>query len=69
MILSDKEMNIPFEYVIWDAEEAAEYFRLSKEYFLRKKRNEPGFPAPVSDDNEKPRWRALDIARYGVKAA
>lgn len=58
---------IPFDYLIWDADDCAAYFKMSKDYFLRKKRNQPGFPNPVSDDNEQPRWAAKSVAEWAVK--
>lgn len=55
---------IPFEYVIWTADECAGYLRESKEYFLRTTRHMGGFPNPVSVGNKRPRWRAQDIAEW-----
>jgi hypothetical protein len=60
-------MMVPFEFLIWDADDCANYFRISKDYFLRKKRNQPGFPLPVSEDNEQPRWSAYSVAAWAVK--
>jgi len=58
---------IPFDYLLWSAEDCAEYFGISKDYFLRKKRNQPGFPNPVSEDNEQPRWSAKSVAAWATK--
>lgn len=57
---------IPFDYVLWDAEDCAVYFKISKDLFLRKKRHQPGFPSPVSGDNELPRWSAKQVAEWAV---
>jgi predicted DNA-binding transcriptional regulator AlpA len=57
---------IPFDYMLWDADECARYFGISKDYFLRKKRNQPGFPKPVSEDNEQPRWSAKSVAEWAL---
>ena len=59
---------IPFDYLLWDADACAEYFGISKDYFLRKKRHQPGFPKPVSEDNEQPRWSAKSVAAWAVKS-
>jgi hypothetical protein len=57
---------VPFEFLLWDAQDCADYFKLSKEYFLRNTRHSEGFPKPVSKDNEKPRWRAKAVAAWAV---
>lgn len=57
---------IPFEYLIWDAEDCAQYFRQSKEHFLRHTRHSEGFPSPVSRDDQRPRWRAKSVAEWAV---
>lgn len=59
---------VPFEFLLWSADDCASYFGISKDYFLRKKRNQPGFPNPVSEDNEQPRWSAKSVAAWAVKA-
>ena len=59
---------IPFEYLLWDAQACADYFGQSKEYFLRTKRHEKDFPAPVKNSSEgQPRWRALAVAQWAIK--
>lgn len=55
---------IPFEYVIWTADECADYLRESKERFLRNTRHMGGFPAPVSVANKRPRWRAQEVTDW-----
>ena len=58
---------IPFDYLLWTADDCADYFKVSKDYFLRKKRNQPGFPKPVSEDDEHPRWSAKSVAAWAIK--
>lgn len=58
---------VPFEYVIWDADDCAAYFKISKDKFLRHKRHQQGFPKPVTEDEEQPRWRAVSVAAWAVK--
>lgn len=58
---------IPFEYELWTPEQCGAYFGISGEHFLKKKRYAPGFPKPVTDENEKPRWRAKSVAEWAVK--
>lgn len=60
---------IPFELVIWNADEVAEYLRLSKPYFLRTTRYAPGFPPPITGDHQRPRWRAKAVAEWALKDA
>lgn len=55
---------IPFEFVIWDAQETADYLKESKEYFLRTTRYSEGFPAPISEDNKRPKWSALEVKNW-----
>lgn len=60
--------DVPFEFQLWDAETCAGHFGLSKEHFLKKKRHEEGFPAPVKSSSEgHPRWRALAVAQWAIK--
>lgn len=57
---------IPFEYIIWTADECAEYLRESKEYFLRTTRHITGFPKPLGVGNKRPRWRAKEVTEWYV---
>jgi len=57
---------IPFEFVIWDADECAEYLKVSKDRFLKSIRHRKGFPSPVTSDHEHPRWRAIYVAKWRV---
>lgn len=63
------ETTIPFEYLVWDARECATYCRVSKEHFLRSVRHAAGFPSPITNEHEQPRWRAKSVAAWRVKEA
>lgn len=57
-------MTIPFDRVIWDAGECAEYLRESRAEFLRKTRYAEGFPAEIPS---KPRrWRAIEVTAWAL---
>ena len=50
-------MNIPFDRVICNAEETANYLKQSKAHFLRVTRHKEGFPAPVPASTDgHPKW-------------
>lgn len=56
--------GVPFEYVIWDAQECADYLGISKSRFLRYRRYNEGFPKMVTKEDERPRWRAADVVAW-----
>jgi hypothetical protein len=57
-------MTVPFELVIWDAGDCAEYLKESRPEFLRKTRYAQGFPAEIPS---KPRrWRAVEVTAWAL---
>ena len=57
-------MTPPFEFVIWSAEECAEYLRESKDYFLSHTRHKEGFPSEIP--GKPKRWRAASVAAWAL---
>ena len=56
-------MTVPFEYVIWDAQECAAYLRQSKGTFLKRTQWLAGFPNRLQMEGH-PRWNAMQIMQY-----
>jgi hypothetical protein len=57
-------MSIPFDRVIWNAQDCADYFKESRQEFLRLRRHAPGFPKEIP---AKPRhWRAVEVSNWAL---
>jgi predicted DNA-binding transcriptional regulator AlpA len=54
-------MNVPFDRVIWGAQECADYIGLSRQEFLRTIRHKPDFPRELRMPR---RWRAADVVAW-----
>lgn len=66
-------MNIPFDQVIWDADQCAEFLGVTKTHFLNSIRYADGFPDPlpamtyrVSGKERKmsARWMAYEVTAW-----
>lgn len=55
---------VPFEFVVWNAQQCADYLGISKSRFLRYSRYNQGFPQEVTREKERPRWRAADVVAW-----
>jgi hypothetical protein len=59
-----EEMTIPFDRVIWNAQDCADYFKQSRQEFLRQTRHGTGFPKELP---ARPRhWRALEVTNWAL---
>lgn len=54
---------IPFEYVIWNARECAEYLGQRYSSFIKRGQYVGGFP-PRCPMPGHPRWRAADVVAF-----
>lgn len=52
----------PFEYLVWDAGDCAEYLKESRDYFLSHTRYKEGFPSEIP--GKPKRWRAAAVAAW-----
>lgn len=68
-------MTIPFDRIIWDAEQCAEYLGVSKTHFLNALQYAEGFPPPLpippytSGGRERrmdSRWKAEAVAAWAL---
>lgn len=57
-----RQINVPLEDQLWDAEDCARYFKMSRESFLKYKAPQPSFPKPHGPGH--PRWFAGEVIRY-----
>ena len=57
------DMTIPFEYMIWDAQECADYLRQSRSTFLKRTQWAPDFP-PRTRGEGHPRWNAKQVTMW-----
>lgn len=58
-------MTVPFELVVWSAEECAEYLRQAPATFLKRTQHIPGFPARLPIPGQ-PRWQAQAVAEWAL---
>ena len=58
--------QIPFELVIWTAEECAAYLREEKSTFLKATQFAAGFPARCPKPGQ-PRWPAIAVCEWALK--
>ena len=56
-------MTIPFEYVIWNAKQCAEYLGQSTSQFLKRTQWTDGFPRRLRDEGQ-PRWNAKQVTMW-----
>ena len=58
--------QVPFEKVIFSAQEAADYLDVSKTYLCQKLQHRVGFPRPIRFEEKrgKPKWFAADLAKW-----
>lgn len=61
-------MTVPFDVLIWSAEECAEYLRQEKSTFLKRTQFLPGFPARLPIPGQ-PRWQAKEVAAWALGKA
>lgn len=55
---------IPFDRVIWDAQDCADFFKESRQEFLRSRRHAEGFPPEI---HGRPRmWRAILVSNWAL---
>jgi len=61
-------IDVPFDQIIWDAGQVAEYLKMSRGEFLRSTRYDKGFPAPLPmSAGGRPKWRAVAVTGWAVK--
>lgn len=58
-------MNVPFDRVIWGADECAEYLGIAKTSFLKRTQWRDGFPARLALHGQ-PRWQALAVTEWAL---
>lgn len=64
---SGGQMNVPFERVIWNADQCAEYLGESRAHFLRVTRYTQGFPVEIPGCQGKhPKWRAIQVSNWAL---
>lgn len=56
---------IPFDQVIWDANECADYLRQSYSTFIKRTQYLPGFPARCQIPGQ-PRWPAMRVTQWAL---
>lgn len=68
-------MSIPFDQVIWDAGQCAEYLGVSKTHFLNAIQHAEGFPRPLSipaytiggkERTMASRWKAQAVTSWAL---
>ena len=57
-------MSIPFEWVIWGAQECADHLKQSRQEFLRITRHRPDFPKELQ--NRPRHWQALEVCKWAL---
>ena len=57
-------MNVPFDRLIWDAQDCADYFKESRQEFLRTRRHKEGFPAEIPGRDRL--WRAVEVSNWAL---
>jgi len=58
-------MTVPFDRVIWDAKQCAEYLGQEHSTFLKRTQYLPGFP-PRCPIPGQPRWRAESVTVWAL---
>lgn len=59
------DLNVPFDRVIWTAEQCAQYLSQSYSQFMKRTQFETGFP-PRCPLPGQPRWRAQAVADWAI---
>ncbi len=60
--------DVPIEFQIWNADQCAEYFGVTKDNFLREIRHLKDFPPPLSyTAKRQPRWSAMAVIERALK--
>ena len=57
-------MSVPFDRELWDAQDCADYFKESRQEFLRTRRHKEGFPAEIPGRDRL--WRALEVSNWAL---
>lgn len=57
-------LELPFDRVIWDAQDCADYFKESRQEFLRTRRHREGFPAEIPGRDRM--WRAVEVTNFAL---
>lgn len=55
---------IPFDRVIWNAQDCADYFKETRQEFLRTRRHMKDFPKEVPARERH--WRALEVTNWAL---
>lgn len=58
--------DIPFDKRLWKAQEVAEYLGWDYDTFMKSKRFQGGFPAPLPAFKGHPRWSAQEVADWAL---
>jgi hypothetical protein len=58
-------LSIPFDKVIWNAQDCADYFKESRQEFLRTRRHKQGFPPEL--ENCPLRWSAVAVTEWALR--
>ena len=56
---------IPFDRLIWDAQDCASYLKQEKSTFLKRTQYAEGFPARLNIPGQ-PRWSAKSVAEWAL---
>ncbi len=57
-------MTVPFDRLIWNAQDCADYFKETRPEFLRTRRHKPGFPKEIP--GRERHWRALEVTNWAL---
>jgi hypothetical protein len=60
-------VSVPFDLVIWTAQECADYLKQSRQEFLRITRHRPDFPRELQ--NRPRHWQAAAVAKWALCGA
>lgn len=58
-------MTVPFDKLLWDAQDCADYFKESRQEFLRTRRHKAGFPPEL--ENCPRRWSAAAVTAWALQ--
>lgn len=57
-------MTVPFDRIIWNAQQCADYLGQSRQEFLRITRHRPDFPRELQ--NRPRHWQALAVTEWAL---
>lgn len=60
-------MSVPFDLVIWTAQQCADHLHQSRQEFLRLTRHRPDFPRELP--NRPRHWQAIAVCRWALSGA